>query len=301
MKTAGYDMSVIIPVRNYPAGLAACVAALAKQETQYTFEVVVVDNNDRFCAADYEGLESGGAPLRVLHEVRRSSYAARNRGIRVAQGRVCAFTDADCIPHRRWLDRGMRAIQEGAELVGGEVSMCYANPADPTLAERFDRAYYLDQYRYVTFYGFAATANLFAPRPLFDTVGLFDGCLQSGGDKEWCLRAARYGYQVLYASEVTVCHPARDTWSKILQKAQRHEAGYQEDSLCSPWQRLLRHLNAVVSSLRRRAFSVTEILRTLLLLFFLLCYLQIWKRTKRLIPQKQPSHAPSTYSEYGER
>ena len=295
----GYDISVIIPVRNNPAGLAACVAALAKQDTQYAFEVLVVDNNDCFRAADYEGLTVANASLRVFHEPRRSSYAARNQGIRAAQGHICAFTDADCLPHYRWLDRGMRAMREGVEIVGGEVSMYYANPTAPTLAERFDRAYYLDQYRYVAFYGFAATANLFVTRSLFETIGLFDGRLQSGGDKEWCLRAARYGYQVAYAPKVTIFHPARNTLSKILRKAQRHEDGHQEDTPFSSWQRLLHHLEAVVRSLQRRAFSITEILQTLLLLFLLLCYLQIYKHRSVFTHIRQRRKAMRS-SEYGD-
>lgn len=293
------DISVIIPVRHDPEGVSACVAALARQKTLYTFEILVVDNNDRFCAADYEGLDSGDAPLRVLHEPRRSSYAARNRGIRAAQGRMCAFTDADCLPQPEWLEQGMNRIRQGAVLVGGAVSMMCRHAATPTFAERFDRAYYLDQHRYVTVYGFAATANLFAPRAIFGTVGLFDATLQSGGDKEWCLRAGRAGYRVVYEPYAIIRHPARDTFVKILRKAERIEAGYKEESGLSPWKGLLLHLSAVTRSLRQRAFSWTEIGGTLFLLFLLLCYLQCYKRLRPLTQVFQRQEI-LLYSEGGE-
>ena len=276
------EISVILPVRDNPDGLRACLAALARQETQYPFEVLVVDNNDRFCAADYEGLEIGSAPLRVLHEARRGSDLARNLGIRHARGRVCAFTDSDCLPQPDWLEQGMGRIQQGAKILGGEVTIFYNNAA-PTWAERFDLAYYLDQYRYISFDGFAVTANLFVIRVLFDDVGLFNEDLYANGDREWCLRAARSDYRVTYAPEAVVFHPARETLAKILKKAARLEAGYREHSGRPLWKGLLRHLSAVIQSLRRRGASGEAILETLLLLVLLLAYLRILPGQKTVL------------------
>ena len=127
----------------------------------------------------------------------------------------------------------------------------------------------------VSFDGFAVTANLFVMRTLFDDVGLFDEYVYANGDREWCLRAARSGYRVVYAPDAIVFHPARDTLAKILKKATRLEAGYKEHSGRPFWKGLLRHLYTVACSLRRRTYSAMGIFETLLLLMLLLGYLHI--------------------------
>lgn len=129
--------------------------------------------------------------------------------------------------------------------------MTYRDASHPTLAERFDSAYYLDQRRYVETCGFAATANLFVRRDLFERVGLFDARLRSGGDKDWCLRAAQCGVSVIYAPDACVWHPARATWGEVWRKAWRIEQGQRPStnvSLSVGIGGLLRHCRSVAAS-----------------------------------------------------
>ena len=266
------DVSVIIPVRDHQERLAACVAALARQQTRYAVEILLADNHDQFHPADYAAIDAGSLPIRVTHEPRIGSYAARNRGIALAQGRVCAFTDADCLPQPEWIEQGVRAAVAGSGVAGGAVTMTFRQPRRPTWAEQFDSAYYLDQRRYVASCGFAATANLFVRRDLFETVGLFDAALQSGGDKEWCLRAARAGHAAQYAPDAVVWHPARATWTEILRKARRIDQGYKTPSpQTSGLAGLLRHLRLVIASMRQRA-EIPR--RRIVLTVSVLCLLQ---------------------------
>src|SRR5262249_23591812 len=41
--------------------------------------------------------------VKLIAENKRGAYAARNKGIREAQGKIIAFTDADCVPSHAWL------------------------------------------------------------------------------------------------------------------------------------------------------------------------------------------------------
>jgi GT2 family glycosyltransferase len=54
-----------------------------------------------------------------------------------------------------------------------------------------------------------------------DTVGAFDASMMSGGDREWGQRVARSGYQVVYAPNAVVRHPARRNWSELWAKIKR--------------------------------------------------------------------------------
>src|SRR5688572_8958532 len=109
-------VSVIVPVLNDEARIGGCVAALLAQDyPRERYEVIVVDNGstDR----TYEVVR--GYPVTLLSEAQiRSSFAARNKGMREAVGEIFAFTDSDCTPAPQWLAEGVRAIQAGADLVG---------------------------------------------------------------------------------------------------------------------------------------------------------------------------------------
>lgn len=85
-----------IPHLNDLPRLRACLAALERQTYPTDrYEVLVVDNG-----SDGEVAAAVAAfPHAVLaREERRSSYAARNRGLSLARGAIIAFTDSDCIP-----------------------------------------------------------------------------------------------------------------------------------------------------------------------------------------------------------
>ncbi len=196
-------VSVVVPVLDDAVRLAACLDALAAQEGAPAFEVVVVDNgstDDSVAVARRSALQ----PV-VVVEPRRGSYAARNAGIAVARGARLAFTDADCLPAKDWLARGVAA---SGPVVGGAVVA--AASSCPTVWERYDRALYLKQADLVT-QSFAATANLWVDRPALDAVGHFDPSLLSSGDLEWGRRAGRAGYPVAYAKDVVVTHGPRST------------------------------------------------------------------------------------------
>jgi len=214
-------VSVIVPVYNDSARLMRCLQALEGQTyPDDAYEVIVVDN------ASEEDIASVVAPFsqaRRIHEAKRGSYAARNRGIACARGDIIAFTDADCIPHDTWLECGVERLVEkpSCGLVGGRIEFFFSTSGQPSPAELFDSTHFLKQERYVKREKFAATANAFTWKWVFDDVGQFDDTLQSGGDTEWGQRVAAYGYDICYANKACVQHPARHSYSELRQKKMR--------------------------------------------------------------------------------
>ena len=107
----GIAVSVIIPVLNDAPRLRTCLDALESQTFDLPFEVLVVNNGS---SDDPASVLRAFPAARLLHEQQRSSYAARNTGVRQARGEVLAFTDSDCIPAEDWLERvSPRLYDEG--------------------------------------------------------------------------------------------------------------------------------------------------------------------------------------------
>ena len=184
-------VSVIIPVFNDPDRLKICLQALQDQTyPKAQYEVIVVDNgSDR----SVEPIVAEFSQAQAAFEARRSSYAARNKGLSLAGGDVVAFTDADCIPDPDWIERGVvRLLSEpNIGLIAGNVILFFKDPDNPTGAELYELLKAFTQQKNVEEYQFSVTANLFTFRHVIDAVGQFDGTLQSNGDLEWGRRVSR--------------------------------------------------------------------------------------------------------------
>jgi glycosyltransferase involved in cell wall biosynthesis len=207
--TAPPLVSVIVPARNAAGVLKPLLRALEHQTmARDLYEVVVVDDGSTDETSDFVRAS------RVARLIRRAlpggSYAARNDGVAAARGRVLAFTDADAIPARDWLERGLGHVRSGHAMVAGHVDVPLG--ARPTAAALVDFVRFLDQ-RSCVAKGFAATANLWLDRDVLARVGLFNGRLRSGGDLEFGHRARAAGVAVVYAADVIVVHqPRRARW-----------------------------------------------------------------------------------------
>lgn len=217
------DVSVIIPVYNDAERLGRCLSALDAQTFSGSYEVIVVDNGS---TDDPACVVSDHASARIVREERPGSYVARNRGLEAASGGVIAFTDADCIPDRDWLERSIRAVRDHDQrFVVGRVELFARDPCRPTAVELWELNHAFQQELRVRRMSYGATANLIVPRKILNAVGHFDPALRSGGDKEWGVRATAAGYPAVYVDDVVVQHPARATWKELRAKYLRISAG----------------------------------------------------------------------------
>ncbi|MBB3188791.1 glycosyltransferase [Halomonas cerina] len=215
-------VSVIIPTYRDWQRLQQCLGALAHQSMlDKEYEVVVVNN-------DPDDAPPAGWCLpknvRMLQERKPGAYAARNAGLKAARGQFLAFTDSDCLPQPDWLTHGIAAlVADNADRVAGCIEVLSDNKK-MTPTECYESLFAFDQPQNVT-RGVGVTANLLARANLFDTVGMFNEDLLSGGDIEWNRRATAMGYTIRYCQQAVVGHPARRTWSEMARKVRRTTGG----------------------------------------------------------------------------
>lgn len=217
------QVSVIIPVYNDPTGIDICLAALSSQTypSDY-YEVIVIDNASnppiRLDLAFSKNARLVACPT-------PGSYAARNAGIAAASGEVLAFTDADCVPDRDWISAGVAALFREKEccIIGGEVALSLSE--QPTAVEYYQYLVGFMQRENIEDRGFSATANLFATKTQILAIGLFNEKLLSGGDLEWCWRAAKAGFSIQYTPEVIVYTTPRTSLVSAIRQARRVAGG----------------------------------------------------------------------------
>ena len=218
-------VSVVIPVINDTERLKKCLQALEKQTyPKDRYEIIVVDNGSK---EDTEAIVKKFSNAVFAREDYPTLHAARNKGISIAKGEVLAFTDADCIPALDWIEKGVNALENnpGCGLAAGKVEIFFRDPKRPTTAELFEKITAFRQEEYIKKWHFAAPANAFTLKSVVDKVGSFDGTLKSGADVEWGSRIFKTGYRQIYARDVCVQHPARQTLKQVLSKHTRVVGG----------------------------------------------------------------------------
>ena len=190
------DVSVIIPALNAGPYIRQQLEALANQDFDGQWEVIVADNGS---VDDTREIVRGNVDL-VRHlrltdaSDRKGVAAARNRGAAAAKGRYLAFCDADDIVSPWWL-RSLLANPDGHAICYGELAFFRGTAPDPShfagppstssgglLTYPFD---YLP---------FASGGNFLVERSVFDEMGGFDEAYGAGEDVDFCWRAQYAGH-----------------------------------------------------------------------------------------------------------
>lgn len=214
--------SVIIPVYNDREGILSCLATLDMQtRAPDSFEVIVVDNGSD---APLQPDRNYRFSMRLIRCDTPGSYAARNAGLEAAVGDIFAFTDADCRPDPKWLEQGCCRIDADSScIVGGEVII--ELPHRPSAVALYQTVTGFGQQANVRDKGFSATANLFCRRSDLEKIGPFDQRLLSGGDREWCWRAAKNGIGLCFEPRAVVYTNPRSSLRGATRQARRVVAG----------------------------------------------------------------------------
>lgn len=210
-------VSVIIPAYNAVGTVAEAVGAVVRQAgvPADQRECIVVSDGSTD-GTDEAARAAGATVLRVA--VNRGCGAARNAGTRAARGAWIAFTDADCVPSRRWLAE-LLANAEGAgrgtlAVAGRTVGLDSATPA----ARFMDLIGALDAEKYVR-HGvapWAPSCNLAYRREDLLAVGGFDPSMRWYETCELHQRlVARFGGEIALAPRAVVMHRHRATWRDL--------------------------------------------------------------------------------------
>lgn len=201
------EVSVVIPSHNAAATLGTQLDALARQETDRSFEVLVVDNRSTdLTAAVAKAHESRLPCLRVIDAQAGAGVAyARNTGAAQARGNLLLFCDADDEVAPGWVGAMTEALG-AADLVGGAIEVNRLNTASvrsgyPDMARDLQRGRHQRP--------FASGCNIGIRREAFERLGGFEQLSGNAEDQDLSIRLQLAGLRLVFAPEAVVHYRLR--------------------------------------------------------------------------------------------
>lgn len=197
-------VSIIIPHYNNTARLQRVLEGIANQSWKQPFEVIVVDNGSTQSLAC---LKQFGF-VHLIHEKRylNSPYSARNRGIEKARGEYLAFIDATCVPESNWLEEGVKALANGADIVAGNIKFSFSGQS--SIGELYDSVIHVNA-EAAARSGFVLGGNFFIKSELYQTLGLYPEGQRTSGDFLFAHQVIMNGYKLVFCPSAIVYYPAR--------------------------------------------------------------------------------------------
>jgi glycosyltransferase involved in cell wall biosynthesis len=214
------QISVIIPVFNGADHLPEALGAVLGQSLpRNEYEVVLVDDGSTDGSADL----AQGLPVRCVRQKNGGPASARNAGIREACGEWVAFTDADCVPSRRWLEKLLAAVRAPPRDPPplGAAGRLVGLPCPSSAARFVDLSGGLDTTRHLAHpeFPFAPTGNVMYRRASLLAVGGFDPrfVTYEACDLHTRLREHDPG-PFLLEPRALVLHRHRETWRRYVRQ-----------------------------------------------------------------------------------
>jgi cellulose synthase/poly-beta-1,6-N-acetylglucosamine synthase-like glycosyltransferase len=249
-------ISVIVPAYNAQETVEECIRSLlALAFARGDFEILLVDNASTDGTSDIVARYSND--VRVLYEGKRGAAAARNRGLFNARGKVVAFTDADCIVDKDWLQEIVSPLKDHrVGIAGGRILSRRPCNAIEMFGERIH-----DHHKAINVYRppYVNTANWSSRLSVLEEAGFFDESFLRGQDTDLAWRIAQYGYRLVYAPRAVIYHRNRSTVLGLFKEGYVH--GYHSVKILQKHEMFLqqyrRGISAALTS-RTRGFDFSD-------------------------------------------
>jgi len=290
------DVSVIIPTYNRKEDLQKLLQFLASQTLpQKEIEIIVIDDGSHDSTLEFLKEEQGKGALSFSTQDHKGPGAARNAGMKMAQGRVFVFTDTDCIPHPHWLKNLVYPFED--ETVGAAGGPEVPDPGEPILSRCFQFVMTSPlttgglrgaKKRLARYY--PRTFNMAISRKAYEKVGGFREWYH-GEDVEMSFRIKEARFKLTYCEDAKVSHHRAATFSQFFLQLLRmgearwllfrtHRALMEPLFLLPPTAIVLLPVLFVLSPFSPAILSLLQALLTLGIIYLAMVGLSAWVSLK---------------------
>ncbi|MDJ0784231.1 MAG: mycofactocin biosynthesis glycosyltransferase MftF [Desulfosarcinaceae bacterium] len=207
------SVSVIVPVRNRPAEIAACLRSLnALDYPKDKLQIIAVDDASEDETPETIAKFTNVSLLRMQRH-RQASFC-RNRAAEIARGDILAFIDSDCMADPAWLRELVPAFRDRSlGALGGLVDAANENngldryekvKSALKIGGWFKRSDQAERFFYLP------TCNFLVRRSVFLRLGGLREYLHVGEDVDFCWRLQDAGHEMEYRPIGRVAHKHRN-------------------------------------------------------------------------------------------
>lgn len=184
-------VSVIVPVYNGEAFLSEAIRSIQKQNYE-ELEIIIVDDGSTDDTAQI--VANLGSNTRYVYQSNSGAAVARNTGLKMAQGSIIGFLDADDLWTENKLDIQLQHLVENPSV---EIVLGYAKRM---WAERGTSNY--DQFTEPEL--LLSLGSSLVRKTVFKKVGHFDPTLRFCDDWDWFMRARELSVSIITHKEVVL-------------------------------------------------------------------------------------------------
>ncbi len=206
----GRSISVIIPVRDSESTIEKCLTSIkALNYPQENIEIIVIDDGSNDNTPNILKNING---IKILHTAGIGPSSARNLGIKEATGEFIAFTDADCIVGKNWINGLLKGFtsEDIASVGGNQLSPDDESPFGHRVQIFLKIMGFLGGYtkwaKNIVETRHNPTCNSMYRKSIFDKIGNFDEKLWPGEDVDIDYRIRKAGLKIVYNPEAIVYH-----------------------------------------------------------------------------------------------
>lgn len=210
-------ISVIIPVYNGEKILARCLTSLQSQTIpRDKYEIIVVDDGSK----DGTRKVAEGFNVNVISQKNQGPAAARNIGVKTANGNIALFIDADCAAAPNWIEEMTKPFSN-PDIVG--VKGTYKT-AQKSLIARLVQIEYEEKYERMKRFPYIDFIDTYAAgfrKDIFQKYGGFNTSFPTATveDQEFSFRLAKDGHKMLFQPDAFVYHLHQSTlWGYMRRK-----------------------------------------------------------------------------------
>lgn len=203
------DVSIVIPAKNEAGNIAQCLNAVLRQETPFTYEIIVIDSGSTDTTIDIVKRY----PSVQLVQIEPEAFGhgkTRNLGAEMAKGDYIVFLNADAVPiNNNWLTNLICPLKEIQNLAGVfsrhiPNDDCFLYMMRDLQASMPDKRFLRTKAGKMDFMLFSTVSAAIAKATWKEFP--FDDNIIIAEDQDWANKVLKKGFVVLYEPASMVRH-----------------------------------------------------------------------------------------------
>lgn len=213
------NVSIIVPVYNAEATVEECIKSILELDyPKKKLELIFVNNNSN----DDTGkiLKKYESEIKILYENKRGPAAARNRGLKNAEGDIVALTDSDCIADKEWIKNIIIPLKDdNVGISGGKILA----RVPYNKIEKFGESVHNHEAAINHFKPpYVITMNWASRISVLNQMNFFNEEFIRCEDIDLSHRIYSAGYKIVYAPDAVVYHRNEKTLSGLFREGYLH-------------------------------------------------------------------------------